>query len=394
LTDAALVAVAIAALGGLLAGRAWTKALQKRPRGDAFFRASAHFTQGLNYLAAGQPELAITELQKVSREDPDAVEVQQVLSHLLREAGHVEKAMKLHQRLLARGDLTRAERAYTLAGLGTDFRKAGFLDRALRVYEEVLSQDPNNIHALEGQQKLHEEQRQWREAYDVRAHLGRLRKSNDGLVLGHLQAEMGRDAARAGQRAAAEACFKTALALDRRVFPAHLGLADLFLDKEPERAASLLEDAIKLQPERAYLTFDRLRQAYSASGRPARFEELCERLLHEGPQDWRARVALARHLRAEGRLEEALGLLLRALEANPQVLVVHLEAWRTLRAMSPMGPAAERYIATAEEAVFYRDPHICTTCRYRADDMLWRCPHCHEWDTFVEERLSPMAERR
>ena len=40
-------------------------------------------------------------------------------------------------------------------------------------------------------------------------------------------------------------------------------------------------------------------------------------------------------------------------------------------------------------SVFYRDPHICTACRYRADDMLWRCPHCHEWNTFVEERLGP-----
>jgi lipopolysaccharide biosynthesis regulator YciM len=44
--------------------------------------------------------------------------------------------------------------------------------------------------------------------------------------------------------------------------------------------------------------------------------------------------------------------------------------------------------------VFYRDPHLCTSCRYRADAMLWRCPHCHEWDTFVEERLSPTPERR
>jgi lipopolysaccharide biosynthesis regulator YciM len=41
-----------------------------------------------------------------------------------------------------------------------------------------------------------------------------------------------------------------------------------------------------------------------------------------------------------------------------------------------------------EDALFYRDPHVCTACRYRSDDMLWRCPHCHEWDTFVEERVA------
>ena len=389
-----MVAVAVAALAGLLAGRAWTRALRRGPRGGEAFRGSAHFSQGLNYLAAGQPDLAITELHKVAREDEDAVEVRQVLSHLLREAGQVEKAIQLHQGLLARPDLTRAERAYTLAGLGTDFRKAGFLDRAASVYQEALETDPNNLHALSGQQKLYEEQQQWRDAYEVRARMARLRKSDDGLVLGHLQAEMGRKAALTGERALAESSFKAALGLNPRVFPAHLGLADLFIDREPSRAAAILEDAIKTAPERAYLTFERLVRAYDAIGQPARFEQLCERLIRERPLDWRARAALARHLRAARRSEEALGLLMRAVEANPQVLLVHLEAWRTLRAMSALGPATERYIATAEEAVFYRDPHICTTCRYRADNMLWRCPHCHEWDTLVEERLSPSPDGR
>ena len=386
-----MVAVAISAMAGLLAGRAWTRALRGGPRGA---RSSVHFSQGLNYLAAGQPDLAITELYKVAREDEETIEVRQVLSHLLREAGQVEKAMNLHQSLLARTDLTRAERAYTLAGLGTDFRKAGFFDRAARVYAEALEIDPNNLHALSGQQRLYEEQRQWRDAYDVRARLARLRKTDDGLVLGHLQAELGAAAARAGERELAESSFKTALAHDPRVFPAHLGLADLFIDKDPARAAAILEGAIKAVPERAYLTFERLLRAYGAFGQMARFEQLCERLIRERPLDWRARAALARHLRAAGRFDEALGLLMRALEANPQVLIVHLEAWRTLRAMKGLGPAVERYIATAEEAVFYRDPHLCTTCRYRADDMLWRCPHCHEWDTFVEERISPSPDGR
>jgi lipopolysaccharide assembly protein B len=394
LTDTAVVGVAVAALAGLLAGRAWTRALRRGPRGGDAFRASAHFSQGLNYLAAGQPDLAITELYKVAREDEDAVEVRQVLSHLLREAGQVEKAIQLHQGLLARPDLTRAERAYTLAGLGTDFRKAGFLDRAARVYQEALETDPNNLHALAGQQKLFEEQGQWREAYDVRARMARLRKTDDGLVLGHLQAEMGRKAALAGERALAESSFKTALGLNPRVFPAHLGLADLFIDREPARAAAILEDAIKVAPERAYLTFDRLVRAYDAIAQPARFEQLCERLIRERPLDWRARAALARHLRAAGRSEEALGLLMRAVEANPQGLIVHLETWRTLRATDQVELATERYITIAEKAVFYRDPHICTTCRYRADDMLWRCPHCHEWDTLVEERLSPSPDGR
>ncbi len=392
MTDTALLAVLLAAIAGLLAGRAWAAA---RRRGDARdrppYRVSPHYTQGLHYVAAGQRELAISELAKVAREDPEALEVLQILGNLLREAGQVEKAIQVHQGLLARSDLTRAERAYALASLGADFRKAGFLDRATRTFEEVLEVDPRNIHALVGMQKLHEDQRQWHDAYTVQTRLSRLRKTEDSLVLGHLQAEMGREALQAGRIEMAEKAFRTALSLDRRVFPAHLGLADCQAGRDPRQAAAILEDAVQTAPERAYLAFDRLARVYAESGEPSRFVSLCERTIRQDPRDWRARLALARHLGREGRHEEAFGLLLRAVEANPQVLLPHLEMWRTLRAMGLDGDVVDRYIAVAEESAFYRDPHVCTACRYRADDMLWRCPHCHEWNTFVEERLGPTA---
>ncbi|HVR70958.1 MAG TPA: tetratricopeptide repeat protein [Vicinamibacteria bacterium] len=391
MSDSALLAVLLAGMAGLLAGRAWAAALRRGERDRAGYRASPHYAQGLQYLAAGHVELAVSELGKVVREDPDAVEVLQVLGSLLREIGQVERAIQTHQGLLARRDLSRAERAHALAALGADFRRAGFLDRASRTFDEALFADPRNIQALIELQKVQEEQRQWTEAYRLRTRLSRLRKSDDSLVLGYLQAEIGREALLAGETEAAQKAFTAALALDRRVFPAHLGLADLLMPRDPAKAAAVLEEAIQVAPERAYLAFDRLSRAYTARGQPARFAELCERIIREDPRDWRARLALAAHLRAQGKDDEAFGLLLRAVEANPQALAAHLESWRAVNRLGVHREAVERYLATAEHSVFYRDPHICTACRYRADDMLWRCPHCHEWNTFVEERVGPAA---
>ena len=198
----------------------------------------------------------------------------------------------------------------------------------------------------------------------------------------------------AGRADEAERAFRTALSLDRRVFPAHLGLADLLLPRDPTQAVAVLEDAIRTDPDRAYLAFDRLLRSLDAAGEPSRFVDLCEELIRRDPRDWRSRLALARILMREERHEEALGLLLRAMEVNPQALEMHLETWRALRAAGAAGPGVDRYLASAEAAVFYRDPHLCRSCRYRADAMLWRCPQCHEWDTFVEERLAPAATAR
>ncbi len=389
MTETTLLAIVLAGIAGVVAGRAWAAALRGDARGRSGFRTSPHYVQGLHYLAAGQVEFAISELAKATREHPEAVEVLVILGNLQREAGQVERAIQVHQALLGRGDLKASERAYVLACLGMDFRKAGFLDRAARTFHEVLEIDPKNIHAFTGLQKLHEEQREWREAYETQTRISRLRRTDDSLVLGFLQAEIGAEAAAAGRHEAAEQSFRTSLSLDRRVFPAHVGLADIHSAANPRRAAAFLESAIEAAPERAYLTFERLSRLYAACGEPARFVTLCEGIIQKDPRDWRARVALARHLRGEGRHDESFGLLLRAVEANPQVLLVHLETGRALRAMGVRDENVERYVRAAEEAVFYRDPHICIRCRYRADDMLWRCPHCHEWNTFVEERLAP-----
>jgi lipopolysaccharide biosynthesis regulator YciM len=394
-TDTAILAVLLAAIAGIAAGRAWSAARRRGELRDRpGFRSSTHYLQGLHHLAAGQVDLAISELSKVAREAPEAVEVLQVLGDLLRQSGQVERALALRQQVLRRSDLTRAERAHALAALGTDYRKSGFLDRALRTFHEVLEGDPGNLQALAEIEKLQEEQRQWPQAYETRTRLARLRKTDDSLVLGHLQAEMGREALQAGRLDEAERAFRTALSLDRRVFPAHLGLADLLAARNPAQAAAVLEDAVRTDPDRGYLAFDRLVRCLDAAGQPSRFVDLCEGLIRSDPRDWRARLALARTLLREDRPEEALGLLLRAMEANPQALEVHLETWRTLRALGASGPAVDRYLASAEEAVFYRDPHLCRSCRYRADAMLWRCPQCHEWDTFVEERLAAAAAGR
>ena len=151
MTETALAGVVVAALAGLFAGRAWAVArrgAESRPG----FRSSPHYTEALHGLATGQTESAIREMAKVLREHPDSVEVQQVLALLYREVGQVERAIDMHRGLLARPDVTRTERAHALASLGTDYRKAGLLDRAAAAYGEALDVDPRNVHALAGQQ--------------------------------------------------------------------------------------------------------------------------------------------------------------------------------------------------------------------------------------------------
>ena len=52
--------------------------------------------------------------------------------------------------------------------LGLDYKRGGFVDRALEAFTEVLRLDPDNQYALSNLEKLYEEQHQWAEAYATR----------------------------------------------------------------------------------------------------------------------------------------------------------------------------------------------------------------------------------
>src|SRR4029077_2695956 len=108
--------------------------------------------------------------------------------------------------------------------------------------------------------------------------------------------------------------------------------------------------------------FPRLESAYAALGAPGRFPALCEKLIAANPQDWRARLALARHSSGQDRHDDALALLFDALVVNPHSLALHQAIWETLSALHLPLALVSRYVGLTRDAVFYLDAHICLRC--------------------------------
>jgi len=396
---APLLAALIALLAGLTIGKAWERYKLREGKwiDRRRSRESPHYMLGLNFLVANQIDLATEELSRAADLDPDALEVHMILGNLYREKGQVGKAITEHQTLLQRPRLSRLEHANVLLCLGLDYKRGGFVDRALEAFNEVLRLDPKNEYALLNLQKLHEEQHQWTEAYDTRRRLSKLAdidsRPQSQAILAFLENEIGLEAMRRKDYAEATRRFNAAIDLDARAVPAYLNLGDVRVAEGNEReAASIWERLVEVAPDRAYLAFDRLEALAVRTGNPDRFARLCRRLIEDNPQDWRARLALSRHLAASGRASDALELLFAALVQNPHALSIHQAIWRTLAALHHPSSLVNRYGELTEHAVFYLDPHVCVRCRYRSTELLWQCPHCHDWNTFVEERIAPAQD--
>jgi lipopolysaccharide biosynthesis regulator YciM len=351
---------------------------------------------GLNFLVANQIDPAIDELSRAAKSAGNPLEIHLILGNLYREKGQVGRAIQEHQLLLQRPDLTRLEHANVLLCLGLDYKRGGFVDRALEAFTEVLRLDAENEYALSNLEKLYEEQHQWADAYATRQRLagraGEVPARHQG-TLAFLENELGLDALKRMDYAEAARRFDAAVDLDPENSPAYLNLGDVrFYQGDAAEAVAAWERLIDRAPERAYLTFSRLEAAYPKMGEAGRFPDLCRRLIAGNPQDWRARLALARHLSTRGSPREALELLFEALVQNPHALALHQAIWQTLSQMQLPPALVTRYVDLTRDAIFYLDPHVCVRCRYRSTELLWQCPHCHEWNTFVEERIAPAKD--
>ena len=391
----------IALLVGLAAGKAWERYKLRDGRwvDRRKARQSPHYIIGLNFLVSNQLDLAIEELAHAAGADADALEIHMILGNLYREKGQVGRAINIHQALLQRPRLTPLEQAHVLLCLGLDFRRGGFVDRAHEAFKEVLRLDPKNRYALVNLQKLHEEQHQWEEAYQLRKQLGAL---NDGIegprtqaILAFLENELGVEARKRQDAQEATRRFEAAIDLDAQAFPAYLNLGDMRVEQgDIAEATAIWERGVEVVPDRAYLAFDRLQNAYVSMNTPGRFADLCGRLVAQSPQDWRARLALAGYRDRNGPTAEGVELLFEALTHNPHALTIHQAIWRTLSGLHCPQDLIERYLTLTRDAVFYLDPHVCTRCRYRSTELLWQCPQCHEWNTFVEERLATARDHQ
>ena len=395
----AFLGLLVALLVGLAVGKAWEryKLHDGRWIDRRKARESPHYILGLNFLVSNQLDLAIEELTKAAGLDADALEIHLILGNLYREKGQVSKAIQVHQNLLQRPRLTTLEHAYVLLCLGLDFKKGGFVDRAFEAFSEVVKLDPGNQYALLNLEKLHEEQHQWREAKVLRQRMTEVANGSpagqDQAILAFLENELGLQAMRTGDLKAAAKHFETAIDLDQRTVPAYLNLGDVHLRQgAAEDAIATWQEILRVAPDRAYLAFRRLERAFSRTHASSRFLELCQRIIKSNPQDWRARLALGRYHAAHGEPTRALDVLFESLVHNPHALTIHQTIWRTLTALDFEPGLVRRYAGLTRDAVFYLDPHVCMKCRYRSTELLWQCPQCHEWNTFVEERIAPAKE--
>ena len=151
----------VAAGTGWWAARNATRRATREREGGGF---RSDYFQGINYLLNEQPDKAIEVFIKLIEVDSDTVETHLALGNLYRRRGDVDRAIRIHQNLVARESLSTSQRTEALLELGQDYMSAGVLDRAEDLFSEIAVDADYRMQALRQLIDIYEREKDWPKA--------------------------------------------------------------------------------------------------------------------------------------------------------------------------------------------------------------------------------------
>jgi lipopolysaccharide biosynthesis regulator YciM len=345
------------------------------------------YFKGLNYLLNEQQDQAIDAFIEAVQHDPDTTELHFALGNLFRRRGEYERAVRVHEYLLSRGDLGQADRHRAQHALALDFLKAGILDRA----EDALLKLDGTRFEAEAKLALlanYERSRDWALAARVAEDLDRLNPGSFSQRLAHYLCEQATSEATRGLLEEAESLLQQAVAKSPEAPRARLELAQLQAKQgQFEKAWLGLSEALKATPSAIPLIAKPLAELALRCGHTAQTSATLQAIYantpsldlldaivmlsgQDGSQTSSARDWYARHLEKEPSLVAATkwiaGEKLEHEQFHPQVQ----------RALDHAAKPLLRY--------------RCAACGFEAMQHFWQCPGCQTWDSYPAKRVEEL----
>jgi len=338
---------------------------------------------GLNYLLNEQPDKAVDVFIKLLEADSDTVETHLALGSLFRRRGEADRAIRIHQNLIARPQLTPSQRMDALMALGRDYMSAGVLDRAERIFLEAAeNRQPYQIAGLENLIDIYQQEKAWQRCIDTAKKLESITGKSMNKVVAHYYCECVEIAIEQNRYEDAYQLLKNALNADKDSVRASLLLGRLETDQKRYKNAIKAYKKVKLQdPDYLSEAVEPLMTCYQMLGNEEECIEYFQEVMREYP-----RVSilfiLASHIRKKQSIEEALDFVADQLAKNPSVKGLNqLITWHLETTYGKVRSKLQMLYEITAKLVQNKPIYRCMQCGYAGKHLHWLCPSCKGWST-------------
>ncbi len=349
------------------------------------------YYKGLNALLDEAPDKAIDIFVEISRLDPETAELHFALGKLFRRRGDIERAVRVHQNLLARADLSAELGAQARFELGQDYLKAGLLDRAEETFHQ-LAGTPYGPQASRALLEIYQREKEWKRAIDAAL---ALQASGSGAYqkeIAQFHCEIAQDELVHVNSAAALATLDKALAYDRNNVRATILCGDALLaNGDTEGAVRAWRRVEQQSAAHVGLVAQRLIDGYRAVGRAREGLNLLKGYLAEMPSVDLLEVVFRSVLELDG-WESANQLVSDELRRTPTLL--GLDKFIEARLMhAPPERLAELSLVKSLVGGYAQKlgRYQCSHCGFKAKQFYWHCPGCSQWESYAPRRSEDLS---
>ncbi|MGE8320818.1 MAG: lipopolysaccharide assembly protein LapB, partial [Comamonas sp.] len=347
------------------------------------------YFKGLNFLLNEQQDKAIDAFIEAVQNDPDTAELHFALGNLFRRRGEYNRAVRVHEHLLSRADISKEERDRAQHALALDFLKAGLLDRAedaLAKLDDTAFENEARLSRLAIYERAHD----WPQAAAIARQMQQQGQGEYNVRIAHYLCEQALQQQANGQLDATRELLDQALATAPEAPRPHIELARLQQKKgQPSAALDTLVVLAQASPASVALVAQLMTELGRATQRQAEVRQLLEANYLQAPSldVLQCLVSLDEEAPAGGTGPQGRERYVQHLQHEPSLVAASRWLEGEKLEHQQYHAAVQRALDNATKPLTrYR----CAACGFEARQHFWQCPGCQTWDSYPPRRVEEL----
>lgn len=347
------------------------------------------YLKGLNYLLNEQPDKALEVFIDLVDVDTETVETHLVLGNMFRRRGEVDRAIRIHQNLIARPTLEVVDKSTALLELAKDYLKAGLLDRAETLLKDVINIGIQTDEAYPLLLGLYEQEKEWSLAIETTKKLEKVKGRKMNHITAHYYCELSEATLKnsaneeGDSQKSAKQLAKKALSHDKNCARASVLLGHIAMREENYKTAIKFYIAVaKQKPEYLPEVFMNLRKAFHLQNDQEGFKQFLLKIKDTSLSG----ITLSNLLENLGEEDAEKQLILDWLLEKSELSLLEVNGFlksKTAEQESITELGLAKIQESVEQFISNRSTHQCKQCGFHGKLLYWQCPSCHNWGTVV-----------
>lgn len=366
----------------LLAAAGWALGrFGERDEEDMAPPLNIDYLKGLNFLLNEQTDQALEHFLAMVRVDDKTIETHFALGSLFRRRGEVDRAIRIHQNIIARPDLASEQRDQALYSLAKDYLHAGLLDRAEKLFVRLAQGSRYQVQALESLVSIYEQEKEWEKAISAGQRLELLGGRSLALQIAHYYCELAEAAATRNDYSAARQFVKKAQAGRPRTMRGALTRAHIARESDDNKTALRLYH--RIIDEHTYLLAEALPEivaTYASEGSTDGLDRALQVMLKDDPgmSGLVAYTAIVNNIEGVPIIDECVEKYI----LGEATLAEFVDLHQLSAAEAGSHESALKKVRSALSKLAGATPRYqCQECGFSSQRLLWQCPSCRNWET-------------